>query len=314
MYKISVEDLPTIEVAESGFRRQTFPDHLGSGYTDTRVIDQGLSFIHTRLEVNNHISVLSSNSSEEPRLIVTIGLEGRSRFVAHGEDAELEFSTAYTTIVASYQTTGERQYHADERVHQIRLSMTGAWIQRHLGDELHHRFFDRGNTQLLSYQPTGGQGLILAKKLPDLNPADPLNKLAFQAQALAVIASELSHFGKPSDNPLALSERDMRLAQAVRTIITNEYRNPPTLSELARRIGTNQQKMVRLCQNLFGRTPHELLTDIRMETARQLLESALSVTEVADRVGYSHVSTFSAAFSQHFGISPKTLRKRLHLV
>jgi AraC-like DNA-binding protein len=49
----------------------------------------------------------------------------------------------------------------------------------------------------------------------------------------------------------------------------------------------------------------EYLLSWRMAIAKDLLRSQdISMAEVAERVGYSSSSTFSAAFSRHVGQSP----------
>ncbi len=60
-----------------------------------------------------------------------------------------------------------------------------------------------------------------------------------------------------------------------------------------------------------GDTPIHYLIDIRLEKARELLVSApaLSVQEVAARVGYDDAYHFSKLFKKKFGIAPSAVRK-----
>ena len=49
---------------------------------------------------------------------------------------------------------------------------------------------------------------------------------------------------------------------------------------------------------------------LRLERAHELLSSSgMQVSQVAHAVGYRHHSTFTAAFSSHFGVSPKSVRR-----
>lgn len=60
-----------------------------------------------------------------------------------------------------------------------------------------------------------------------------------------------------------------------------------------------------------GETPIHFLIEIRMEKARELLlsEPALSIQEVAARVGYDDAYHFSKLFKKKFGIAPSAVRK-----
>jgi AraC-like DNA-binding protein len=48
----------------------------------------------------------------------------------------------------------------------------------------------------------------------------------------------------------------------------------------------------------------------RMRIARDLLAGGAKSSAVARRVGYRHLSTFSAAFSRFHGISPREYQER----
>ena len=68
----------------------------------------------------------------------------------------------------------------------------------------------------------------------------------------------------------------------------------------------------RLFKKLTGATPHAYLAGIRTARAQALLaESALSVTEISLRVGYSSASHFTKAFRQATGLTPRAFRNAL---
>ena len=59
---------------------------------------------------------------------------------------------------------------------------------------------------------------------------------------------------------------------------------------------------------------HDLLRDARMELARfYLIHSQLSLAQVAEKLGYTDVSSFSHAIKVHTGKTPRDWRKQHHL-
>ena len=50
--------------------------------------------------------------------------------------------------------------------------------------------------------------------------------------------------------------------------------------------------------------PDVVLTDLRMDEARAMLEEKRPIKEVIGRVGYSDVYQFSRAYKRHFGFPP----------
>lgn len=104
--------------------------------------------------------------------------------------------------------------------------------------------------------------------------------------------------------------RDADLAQLALERLARQYRDPPLFDHLATELGTNPNKLKRAFKDVFGITMAAYCLDRRMREAQQLLlEAKLSVAEVAERVGYSHQSNFTAAFSGHVGMSPSEYRR-----
>ncbi|OPH57128.1 hypothetical protein BC351_24985 [Paenibacillus ferrarius] len=59
-----------------------------------------------------------------------------------------------------------------------------------------------------------------------------------------------------------------------------------------------------------GKSYIELLSAIRMQASMELLTGTdLSITEIATRVGYNHISHFNRTFKKHTGVTPGDYRK-----
>ncbi|MFW5418680.1 AraC family transcriptional regulator [Nocardiopsis sp. CNT-189] len=71
-------------------------------------------------------------------------------------------------------------------------------------------------------------------------------------------------------------------------------------------------RQVQLALQTVGTTPRRLIKDTRLAQARELLtdprNTSMPVSEVARRVGFISASTFSAAFRDRYGASPRLLR------
>jgi|SRR5947209_10016201 len=68
----------------------------------------------------------------------------------------------------------------------------------------------------------------------------------------------------------------------------------------------------RLFVRAFGQTPHEFLTQLRIDEAKRLLaQENQSVTEICFSVGYSSLGTFSTRFHGLAGRSPSEYRREM---
>lgn len=105
-------------------------------------------------------------------------------------------------------------------------------------------------------------------------------------------------------------QRDVDLAQAALDRLDGGYRRPPPFAELARELGTGQNKLKSVFKAAFGVTMADYCLERRMREAQQLLlEAKLTIAQVAERVGYEHQSSFTAAFRGHVGMSPRQYRQ-----
>ena len=61
----------------------------------------------------------------------------------------------------------------------------------------------------------------------------------------------------------------------------------------------------------FGKTPLEILVEIRLEYAKQyLLRTDYDIRKISRLVGFGSEIYFSNCFKKHLGISPKNYRKK----
>ena len=80
-------------------------------------------------------------------------------------------------------------------------------------------------------------------------------------------------------------------------------------SELAAACGISPGRLCRIVRELYGTTTTQLILSRRMENACHMLRnSAISVSEIALRCGYSDIYAFSHAFRRAFGVSPSEWR------
>lgn len=100
------------------------------------------------------------------------------------------------------------------------------------------------------------------------------------------------------------------VAQATRYMRDNCGR-ALTMKEIAAQMNLSERHFARLFRDQAGKTPLEALTQIRLETAQQLLlDKSLPIKEIAERVGYPDVRYFTTVFGRHAGLPPAAFRER----
>lgn len=67
----------------------------------------------------------------------------------------------------------------------------------------------------------------------------------------------------------------------------------------------------RIVKRAVGRTPHQLIIEAKIKRAQLLLhESDITVSDIADQLGYANVHYFSLQFKQIAGVSPSQYRQK----
>ncbi len=109
----------------------------------------------------------------------------------------------------------------------------------------------------------------------------------------------------------ALCPADIERIHEAKNIIICNMKQPPSLMELARRVGLNDFKLKIGFRHVFGKTVFGYLHEHRMEQSRQLLEDGkMNVKEVSYAVGYMDSGRFSDAFKKQFGVRPSVYHGR----
>ena len=77
---------------------------------------------------------------------------------------------------------------------------------------------------------------------------------------------------------------------------------------IAETVGLSPFHFIRQFAALYGATPHQLRTELRIARAKALLARGMAVTDVCHEVGYASVGSFSALFTRWHGTSPTRYR------
>ena len=101
------------------------------------------------------------------------------------------------------------------------------------------------------------------------------------------------------------------LMRRVKFHLTQNYASPVSLEQLAARFEISAANLSRLFRHEFGVGFSRYLTELRLESAVALLNStALPISEVAMRCGFSTSGYIIRIFRRHFGVTPKDYRRR----
>lgn len=141
-----------------------------------------------------------------------------------------------------------------------------------------------------------------------ISKASALALDSLDIESLCDVASDyfrhLCVCAKPNVNRFAV-----RLIEDAKSILAKRYSENVGVDEVAHLLGVSSSHFRYLFKEVTGVPFKQYLTRLRLEAGRQLLESShLSVKQIAFRVGYRDVTSFSRSFYALYGLTPKAHR------
>ena len=168
------------------------------------------------------------------------------------------------------------------------------------------------------------------KKLAQNPLSHPVDRLMAEASALELIAGYINLLIEDGAAGITPSEKVtvkglsaghtdnmQRYASMVpevdlaREKLISDLACPPSLDELAQLTGMSHTRLNRAFKQALGCTVFSWLRQYRLEQACQALRSSKEeISNIANRLGFSHASHFSTQFRQYQGCTPKEYRQK----
>src|SRR5437870_10067267 len=99
-----------------------------------------------------------------------------------------------------------------------------------------------------------------------------------------------------------------RIVQA-KLFIDAHYADNIDLDAIADEAYFSKFHFIRLFKSIYGKTPHQYLTYVRIERAKQYLKSDFTVTDTCCKVGFDSLTSFIGLFKKHEGQTPSAYQQ-----
>ncbi|MEI8245728.1 MAG: AraC family transcriptional regulator [Lentisphaerota bacterium] len=121
-----------------------------------------------------------------------------------------------------------------------------------------------------------------------------------------IIASHLRRSLQDSDSVSGSQLELENLRDEIKSSLSKNWNS----KLMAKKLNISASTLQRRCLEHYHKTPRQILIEMRMDYAETLVECTdYPLKTIARSTGYSDEFIFSAAFKNHFGLSPKLYRK-----
>lgn len=94
------------------------------------------------------------------------------------------------------------------------------------------------------------------------------------------------------------------VALACKEYLESNYKKQICNEELSQKFKISVNHLIFIFSKAYGMPPIKYLNSIRIETAKQLILSGVSIGDIAEEVGYKNIFYFSRVFKKQTGITP----------
>lgn len=158
---------------------------------------------------------------------------------------------------------------------------------------------------------------LIVSNILSMNVPDSLRLCYAQSkinELICVAIDRMIHHKPTSKLPVKLRKSDEIAIKLAKSIILENLHQLPSLRDIALMVGINRNKLYYGFKYYFHLSIKEFIKQERLAKAYTLLvETERSLIDISIESGFSHQSSLSTAFKNHYGITPTVFRKNINL-
>ena len=264
------------------------------------------------------LEVVKETSSQGLLLFVNFKKDQENEYSSVLDDYNIQTKKEHTIIDLVNNDVGVSQIKENTYKQFIQIAITKEFLKDNLSlnknTEKIFEFFEKPKTiENLSYKKTDYKSQCIAHEIFNNELEKDLGKLFLESKVLELLYVEFSKliYNDEKVNPkVKLNKEDKEAIFYAKEILSQRIENPPSIKELSRIVALNELKLKTGFHHFFKDTPYNISLEYRLKKAKTLLEtSEYNVNEIASKIGYKYVQSFSNTFYKRFGVRPKDIMK-----
>ncbi len=266
---------------------------------------------------------LVKDASEFNPILFNYTVEGHSyhRFELENKKRKLE---QYQSVIITSKDGGYNYMYLQKniklKIHQIQINRV-KFLKKRLNDasllnkRLYEVFHDQQHENVFAYFGTYNLKLAnLIKQYNKIKQKGMIRILIKEGIVYQILSEHMLQHNKDVKRKrkpeTTLTKKEISLIRKTGQKILNNVAEEYNVEELANEIGLTQAKLQEGFKLLFSRTVIEYIRHVRLEKARDLMNSTdYNISQIVYSIGFSSRSYFSKIFKRKYGISPSEFLK-----
>lgn len=305
--------------------REHIPLKYEKGYSEHRIsVGKGIfkyflfkgihiGYAHFLFEENTKISYANKTEAIKMHFVLSGNTMMRSEIQTH------PFESYHHNLIYSPKSKTSWEWQANNELQLFEVSLKLDFFKKYISKKdpyisLFINAIEKKNPSCLLNEnlKATSEMLVIIKQITDCEREGIYKKMFVEAKIIQLLLLQLEQLCC-NNCPIKcqLKNSDTLKMYQIRNIILSNLTKPFSLKELANQVGTNECTLKKGFKTIFGTTVFGFLNDVKMEKAQNLLtEQELTITQVAELVGYKNATHFTSAFKKKYGVLPSVLKKR----
>ena len=279
--------------------------HLASGASWT-IGMPGLTLDNVLIRPENKLAIADITERENIQSVFVLSGQANSEFDFGNRQAIMQQSKQAFQYSPGYQ--------AEHRIitnhfHALSIDIDSNFFKGLISSN--EADFDDLFNNFIKGQPFQSILMIQPRMLEVVNhilqcPFKGLTRYLFiESKVMELLALQIDQIKNSRSVTDSMSNADVEKLCALREFIENNYLEPLSLASLCKSFSLNEFKLKKGYKQLFHTTVFGHINSLRMDRARVLLsQKQMTISEIADFIGYKSIGSFSAEYKKRFGCAP----------
>ncbi len=198
------------------------------------------------------------------------------------------------------------------------IAFTASWLLKHFNDadpsfkNILNTYLNT-NTKTILTEPCCVEEYKTLHELEVLMLTDNEDVLFIRSRVYNLIVRFFSKVANRKNSSVIQSAINYEQMMQAEMLIMESIKTPPKIEAIARKVNMSVSSLLRQFKLIYGKSIYEYYVEKKMELAKKtILESRVTVKEMAEMLGYNQASPFIEGFTKYHGYSPGSLKLISH--
>ena len=235
------------------------------------------------------------------------------QIISYNKKPSFPFESLDTCYFSSENIALERRYLPFKKIKEIRVKISREFIDKHKLYEFESMIeLSDPKVQVYECRAISSEAIKELENIYSDSRKGVGKRLFLESKVLALLLLQIENKKDVKSSYENTTEGILKKLYQAQAIVSNDLIKQYSIVAVAKQIGMNEYELKKHHKRVFGQSLSSYANTCRLDKAKSLLQNtAQSIYEIAEAIGYKNATHFSATFKNKTGMSPKKFREKI---